>query len=221
MNRRKLARTEVAAVAATVAETALAAWVRARSAGQSLPLHFGLDGRPDRWGSTGELASFMVIGAVGNVAVVAALGWAARRPEASEQRRRGLHLAQSVIVAVFATIALMEAGMALGIGGTRLPALGLALIAVVLGAAIGRVPPNALVGVRTPWSLSSRLAWDRANRLAGRLFLLLGAVGLAVALLLEPPFAMSLLGCGLVVAAGLAAFESWRVWRTDPERRLV
>ncbi len=91
----------------------------------------------------------------------------------------------------------------------------------VVGAVMGKVPPNAFVGVRTAWSLSSRLAWDRSNRLAGRLFLGFGLIGMVASLALPQRLAMPILIGGVLIIAGLSIFESWRVWRSDPDRRAV
>jgi uncharacterized membrane protein len=46
---------------------------------------------------------------------------------------------------------------------------------VAIGSVLARVRPNWFVGVRTPWTLSSRVSWERTNRAGGRLFMLLGA----------------------------------------------
>jgi uncharacterized membrane protein len=32
---------------------------------------------------------------------------------------------------------------------------------------MGKIRPNWFVGVRTPWTLSSKLSWDKTHRLAG------------------------------------------------------
>lgn len=79
--------------------------------------------------------------------------------------------------------------------------------------------PNALVGVRTPWTYASRLAWDKANRLAGRLFFWFGLLGFAAAPLVPQPAGMRAVVVATIAIAALAVFESWRVWRDDPERR--
>lgn len=221
MARFELDKAELLTLGLAGAEAALAAWIWAQGVGPIVPLHFGFEGRPDRWGSPRELAWVVAGLALGGVLVVSALGWAARRAEAPEQRRRGLHLAQALTATVLSILALILGGMALELGGARLVGVGLALVCVAIGAFLGRVPPNALVGLRTPWSLSSRLAWDRSNRLAGRLCLALGILGVMGASAVEPSLAMQLLGGGMLAGAAVAVFESWRVWRTDPERRLV
>ena len=115
--------------------------------------------------------------------------------------------------------------MILGRGASQ-PGLSMAMTAAlmsllfaVLGAFMGRVAPNPIVGVRTPWAYKSRLAWDRSNRLAGRLFFWLGLLGLITAPLAPQPLGFSLLIVGVLIAAGWSVFESWRVWRTDADRQ--
>ena len=96
---------------------------------------------------------------------------------------------------------------------------GLSLIFLLTGAFLGRVGPNPVVGVRTPWSYKSRLAWDRSNRLAGRLFFLIGLAGLVTAPWAVQPFALIALIVAVTIAAVWSAVESWRVWRSDPDRQ--
>ena len=95
----------------------------------------------------------------------------------------------------------------------------MSLLFAVMGAFMGRIAPNPVIGVRTPWNYKSRLAWDRSNRLAGRLFFWLGLAGLITAPVLPQPLGFSLLIAGVLIAAGWSVFESWRVWRADPDRQ--
>jgi uncharacterized membrane protein len=54
----------------------------------------------------------------------------------------------------------------------------LGILFVVIGAVLGRIPPNGLAGVRTPWTLADADVWVRTHRFTGRL-LTLGGVALA------------------------------------------
>jgi uncharacterized membrane protein len=92
------------------------------------------------------------------------------------------------------------------------------LILGAIGAVLGKTPPNAVVGVRTPWSRASRLSWDKSNRLAGRLFFGAGVVGVLLAPLTPEPLGMRASTTVVLIIAGLAVMESWRVWRRDPDR---
>lgn len=99
-----------------------------------------------------------------------------------EQARRPIASRAGVIAA----ITIFHVSRGLGVE-TAPPSLLLSVVGLLVGAALGRVPPNALVGVRTPWSLTSRRAWDRSNRLAGRLLAASGLAGLVACLVDHRP----------------------------------
>jgi len=95
----------------------------------------------------------------------------------------------------------------------------MSLILVLTGALLGRVSPNPFVGVRTPWTYKSRRSWDRTNRLGGRLLFLTGLAGLALTPFIPTAWAFSGLIVLILLITALTVFESWRVWRDDPERQ--
>ena len=95
----------------------------------------------------------------------------------------------------------------------------LSLIFLIMGALLGRVSPNPFIGVKTPWAYKSRLAWDRSNRLAGRLMFWLGAAGLIASPFALQPLGLIVLITGVLIATAWSVFESWRVWRADPDRQ--
>lgn len=211
---------------ATAAQAAAGLYVWRLGPAGPVPVHFGFDGQIDRWGDRSESA--LVIGGVALLTLLggAALGWSARRKEANTARQRGLGAAQGVLIAATtAVVALQLAIVTLGTDGTidpaRLGLIGLCAILAVVGAAVGKVAPNALVGVRTPWSLNSRLAWEKSNRLAGRLFFWGGLTGLFLAPAAPMPLGHRIAIAMVLAFAALCVVESWRVWRSDPERRTV
>ncbi len=186
-----------------------------------MPTHFGFDGQADVW--SGREAVGLLVGGLGLglLLVGGAVGWFARRSE-DPPRTRSLRTTQLVVLLGFVGAALFAGGVSLAgltsIAGPA-PMAGLSALFLLIGAFIGRVGPNPVAGVRTPWSYKSRLAWDRSNRLAGRLFFLIGLAGLAFSAFAPQPLGLEIL-IGAVLVAGLAAvIESWRVWRTDPDRQ--
>ena len=211
---------------AAIGQGLLAAYVWRFGNDGPIPMHFGLDGTVDRYGDRTEavilIAGMMVLSLI----VGLMLDASARMTEADEARARGLAIAKGLGVALPCLVSALMAGLALSADPTRLMSGHIVSIVLfglfaVIGAVMGKVPPNAFVGVRTAWSLSSRLAWDRSNRLAGRLFLWFGLIGMVAALALPQRLAMPLLFVGVLMIAGLSIFESWRVWRSDPDRRAV
>lgn len=200
---------------------ALGVWTLIAGPTDPLPVHWNASGEADRWGGR-EMIGWMLVGLGALTAVLGGgIGLAIRRSD-DAARRRALWFAQLVVVLTLPAVALLAAAASLtrttDIGGAAPFAL-MSLVILTIGAFIGRVGPNPFVGVRTPWAYKSRLAWERSNRLAGRLFFLLGLAGLVAAPFAPQPLALYALLSGIVIAAVWSVVESWRVWRTDPERQ--
>ena len=87
------------------------------------------------------------------------------------------------------------------------------------GAAAGRFKPGGYLGLRVCWTTHSRLAWDRAHRVLGRVLFWGGLVGLATGFVMPWPASIALYSATVALAASLALLESWRTWRDDPDRK--
>jgi len=190
-----------------------------------LPMHFDLTGHVDRWGTREEAAVVMGVLAIVTWITLTLL----RLPQLngpSRGNRLATAAAQLCSLITFAWVTALLAAMGLGqLNDGQLadtPAQwGAALLHVtfiVLGAVNGKTTPNRYVGVRNRWTFASRLAWDKANRLFGYLMVAGGVFGL-----LTLPFVTEDGAWAIAVALPLAScllttFESWRVWRLDPER---
>jgi uncharacterized membrane protein len=186
-----------------------------------MPVHWGPDGLADGWG-TRELVGGGIAG-LGFLTLLVAggMGLAAGRSRAAA-RARALRFGQLVVLLSLTLVGLFVGSASLSgmtsINGA-LPMAGVALLFLVIGAFLGRVGPNPVVGVRTPWTFKSKLAWERSNRLAGRLLFLLGLGGLVTAPFAPQPLGIQALIAGVLIAAVWSVVESWRVWRSDPDRQ--
>lgn len=205
-----------------------AMWIALHGPTEPLPMHFGPDGRPDRWGDRTELA-----GLIGFLAVITGLTaggmglYAARSDDPA--RRRGLRIGQLISLLVVGALAPIMTAHILSVAANPQMTSGpeslawpmalLAVVSLVTGALLGRVPPNVAVGVRTPWSLKSRLAWDRSNRLLGRLMFWIGVLGLIATPVSPQPVGLWVTVGAMLVAGAWSVVESWRVWRADPDRQ--
>jgi uncharacterized membrane protein len=128
--------------------------------------------------------------------------------------------------AVFAVLAIASALVVFG-GLATPPARDVSITAMVAamwaaialkGAAAGRFKPGGYLGLRVYWTTHSRLAWDRAHRVLGRVLFWGGLVGLAGSFVMPWPASMGLLFATVALAVSLALVESWRTWRDDPDR---
>jgi uncharacterized membrane protein len=88
---------------------------------------------------------------------------------------------------------------------------------IVLGDVMGKTRPNWFVGIRTPWTLSSKMSWSKTHRVGGWLLIVAG-LGLLLIGLVRPEW-----GPGAILMASIAlvvwAFVySYLIWRHDPDR---
>jgi uncharacterized membrane protein len=96
---------------------------------------------------------------------------------------------------------------------------GAGVILMFIGDALPKTRPNFFLGVRTPWTLTSDLAWERTHRLAGRLLVLVGVWGVVAAFVLNGSALAFSLSAPLIAVALFACAYSYFVWRGDPDRR--
>lgn len=207
--------------AVSVALIAGGVWIALAGPLGDLPLQIGIDGEPTRVGSRVQVG--LLIGGLGLLnGVIGAFTSLHRRRSDDPARKRSLGVNQLVSALAFGGVGAFAAATSLsGAGGVDAGAsmAGLALLTLTIGAFLGRVGQNPVVGVRTPWAYKSKLAWERSNRLAGRAWFWLGLIGLAASPFAPQPLGMQVLVGGLLISALAAVVESWRVWRTDPDRQ--
>lgn len=91
-------------------------------------------------------------------------------------------------------------------------------IIALKGAGIGKSKPGGPFGLRVSWTLQSRLAWDTAHRMLGRVLFFGGIVGLAASLVAAPLTSAVMWFLTVALAVASALFESRRAWRFDPDR---
>lgn len=196
------------------------AWNRI-PADASLPVHWGFDLQPDRYG--GKAEGLLLLPAVGLVVTVAL----ALAPRFAPRRRNLLRSGKAygaIRVALLAFLTLVHGAVLLEATGTAMSMsvvmpLGLGLLFVVMGNVMGKLRSNYFVGARTPWTLSSELSWNKTNRLAGRSFVLIGLAMLAIGLAGGSTHLVSGLLFALLGVLALVFVYSWAVWRRDPARR--
>ena len=199
----------------------LGVWTIFAGPTEVMPVHWNASGQADDWGTREGIGGLLLGMGVLTLALGGGMAAASRRA-GDPARARALRYAQLVVVLTLPLVALLGASASLSgmtdIGGAAPVAL-ISLAILVIGAFLGRVGPNPFVGVRTPWAYKSRLAWDRSNRLAGRLFFVIGLAGLLTAPFAPRPLNLYALLTAIGIAAVWSVLESWRVWRTDPDRQ--
>ncbi|NIA24499.1 MAG: DUF1648 domain-containing protein [Gammaproteobacteria bacterium] len=188
--------------------------------GSQIPVHFGPDGTPDRYGSRFEGLLLLPLVTIGVALLMAAL------PKI-EPRRTNLLQSQKAFVAFWVVIMMVLAGVhgaAVGNAvGYELNMMIIVLILVgamfmVIGNFLGKLKSNFTMGIRTPWTLTSNLAWNKTHRLAGKLFVLLGALMIVGGFIGRPIVMVWLVIGGTMGIIVVSLPYSYVMWRSDPDR---
>lgn len=183
-----------------------------------LPVHWGLDGEPDRFGGKWE-ALLMPAG------MTTILSLLFHFLPALEPRREGLARSQGLylwgwlaLLLVSVAIQLMVVSTALGWGipANRLVTGAVGVMLVLIGNQLGKSRSMYLVGIRTPWTLASEEVWIKTHRLGGKLMLLAGVATILATLLPVPSGSLTaILIAAVIVAAVVPIIYSYLLWRRE------
>lgn len=189
------------------------------SAPERMPVHFDIAGNADRYGGKAEgllLMPAVTFGIYVLLRVLPSIDPARANYPAFAGAYTILRVSAVVVMAlVDAAILLPVMGIAVNVGlAVRLAIGGLF---VVLGTVMGKLRPNWLVGIRTPWTLASKRSWVRTHRLGGWVFVASGFVLMASSAFTSPFAAVVAFG---VLGAGVlwTVVYSYLVFRDDPDR---
>jgi uncharacterized membrane protein len=191
--------------------------------GAQVPIHWGIDGRANGWAPKWQ-GLLLLPAMTGGIALV--LAFAPRVDPRSGNIQRSATAYWAIAVAALVLMAVIHVAAVLAATGRSvniglIVSLAVGGLFVVVGNFLGKTRSSWIFGIRTPWTLSSELAWTRTHRLGGYLFMLLGVAVIAAALLAPGGVPAFLLLGGVVVLVPLLFAYSYLVWRDDPERQRV
>ncbi len=211
----------IVSVAVIAAMIALSAWTwTALPPMAPVAIHWDIHGLPN-WYAPKEVA-LILVPAIAMLLTALFVLWPRVEP-----RRANLATGQlayeagwlgalGILTVTQIVITMQARGMGLDVVGIVVAAV--AVFLAVLGNFLGKSRSNFFVGVRTPWSLSSDLAWERTNRVVGRLFVVTGLAAFTALFVAGVHVAIFLLVGGAIGSAVAGVCLSYFYWRRDPER---
>jgi uncharacterized membrane protein len=87
---------------------------------------------------------------------------------------------------------------------------------IVIGVLLPRAHPNWFIGIRTPWTLSSDVAWEKTHRFGGLLFVASGVVTILAALAAPGVATWVLIATAATATISVFAY-SFVVWKREKE----
>jgi uncharacterized membrane protein len=165
----------------------------------SVPVHFGLNGNPDRYGTKGEFSGVVYI-----LMGVSAFAYLLLKFIPAIDPKKTAKIGEPVFQKIALAMVLFLAALSISIIYSTiqhsfkidklvLPLAG--LLFAFIGNLMHNIKPNYFAGVRTPWTLEDPDTWRATHRLAGKLWFG-GGIFATIAVLVLP------------VEAGLIVFIS-------------
>ena len=221
MNVRRYVLISLAMVAAMFLVAAWA-WPQLPPGGQ-IPIHWDAAGNPNGYASKAVGLLLVPLLSLGLTALFAVIPRIEPRRSNLSRSSRAYGVTWLAIIALMLFIQIVTTLVVLGYDlSIRSLALGgTGVLFIVMGNYLGKVRSNFMFGIRTPWTLTSELSWNRTHRLGGRLFVILGSAVVVATLLGQQGLEVAVLIIGLIVVIATLFIYSYRVWRDDPDRRPI
>lgn len=216
MTTKKLA---VVSIILVLAMVGVSVWVAALLPGDArLPIHWDANGQPN--GFAGKWTALLM--PAGITAILSILFYCL---PALEPRQKHLQRSQGLVLAAWAGLLLVNVAFEVAIVSGALhgtvPVQGLMLVVVgiffvLIGNQFGKSRSMFLVGIRTPWTLSSEDVWIKTNRLGGKVTMIAGVVMVIAAFAPLPARAVPAMVIALAaVMVAVPFIYSYLLWRRE------
>jgi len=146
--------------------------------GEKLPVHFDIDGNPDRYGNPFmALLGLPLINMVSLLVVAFVRRFDPRQQNAaaSDKSMAGIMTVMALFLAIIHLAIILSVFKVISFSGLNVYLL-IGLLLIVIGNFLPKTRSNFFLGIRTPWTLSSETVWRKTHQLGGPLMVAGGAI---------------------------------------------
>ena len=177
-----------------------------------IPTHWGIDGKPDAYGSRNTML-WLGVG-LGLITPILTILLPLISPKEKPLRTGDAAFLKLMTLISFLmsamVVIIINAAMGPASDPTRPIFAVLGLVFAAMGPIMADLKPNFYAGIRTPWTLSSDAVWRETHRRAGRIFLYCGIATLIFAIMTPWP----VVGIVTILAASFGTIiDSYFVYR--------
>jgi uncharacterized membrane protein len=203
-----------------VAAMFVTAAVRWGSVPDRIPVHWNAAGQVDGYGGKFVgllLIPIMSVGLYLLLRYLPRIDPARRNYESFAGTYMLLRVVLMLYLGFFYVVTNLAIGNPEGVPMTSLILGAIGVLFIILGGAMGKFRPNWFAGIRTPWTLTSKLSWVKTHRAGGRVFIVAGLVTMVGAFIGGEWAIWAMMG---VIGVGVIFLfvYSYFVWRDDPDR---
>jgi len=187
-------------------------------AGQLVPIHWNINGEPDRYGSKFIGLFLLPLITAGTVLLFTIIPYIDPRRANIVQSRKAYFVTWGGTMLFLLVIHLAGTLNTLGqaIDIIVITSISVGILLVVIGNYMGKIRSNYMFGIRTPWTIDSELAWNKTHRLGGKLFMFIGLLTILSAVFLGDATPVIVMLGGLITITLILIVYSYLVWKNDP-----
>lgn len=153
-----------------------------------VPIHWGLSGEPDGYGNKWPYAFLGPTLGVGLIGLFAVLPLLDPKKRNYQRFERPYRMLRDAIVTFGCFIGILPVITTLGLtksSGTLIMA-GVGILFAFMGNYMSQLKQNWYAGIKTPWTLSNEIVWNKTHRFSGKLWFIGGLLTSALAFLPKP-----------------------------------
>ena len=195
------------------------AWLQL-PAGEQIPVHFDASGQPDRYGGKFEGLMMLPLVMAGMCVLLAVLPRIDPRRSniAASMKAYQMVWGGTLIFMMIIHVVVILNVLGYIVNAVTFIPFGIGILFVVIGNFLGKTRSNWFMGIKTPWTLSSDLAWDKTHRLGGKLFIALGIFFALSGFIGVSERWFGLLTGGVLVMTVFLYGYSYYIWKNDPNK---
>lgn len=189
------------------------------SAPDTVPIHWGINGEANGWG--GKLEGLFLLPLMTAGIYLLLLFLPKIDPKRVNYEKFGgvYRIIRTLLVVFMAglhgVIIASIQGASIDVGMAVLVMVGLML--AVMGNYLGKLKPTWFVGIRTPWTLTSELSWNKTHRLGGKFFVIFGLLLFLAGIIGQEWLFIAAFSLFMVSILFLVVY-SYIVWKSDPNK---
>ncbi len=189
----------------------------------TVPLHYGINGEVNRWGSKNELLLLPIISLFVSALLLLIVNFSAKKSERGEQNKKVL-FSTGIILSMFfcllsVTILYYTSQKAINLNETnaiRIISISMCGIFVFMGNLLPKCKRDTSrllqVGFRTPWTLADDTVWVKTNRLGGMGMVAAGTIGFVLAFILPKWWAFWTIFALIILVVICGSVYSWALY---------
>lgn len=186
---------------------------------ERVPVHWGISGDADRYGSRIE-GAFLIPAMM--IAIFLIMQWLpSRDPRYANilKFRSAYDTVVAATVAFLGSVHVLALGSSLGwrVDMTTVVLVGVGALFMLLGNLLPLARSNFIFGIRTPWTLSSDRVWTRSHRIGGYA-MVAGGLLTIVSAFFAKPVGIAVALTSLLAAGIIPAVYSYLLWSREHDR---